>query len=310
MIRKTDEKSFFPAQLKVQTRILPGRPQTAAPVAGSWQGRDPGLRELNRYLQKGQESPQTEVLSSSAASLSARAGTVPHLRLASPTCLPVWGSSPPSRPPCGPGPLPRQALGEGTVRLAPGRGGARHPQGGDGQRPCTQAPLRLAAGPPGQAAPRRPPLAGSGPEAGGDAPTSAAHTCTDVSANAPAETPALVTLPERAGTVRGASVDDPRRFSGSASGDRCGEAPRRPIRRAWRVPGWGANPDPRNARTEVAPSPRAPRALPRALSLIARPVILFSSSFYFVVDKNKHDCRIIKLRTKRALVSALRKDLE
>lgn len=123
MIRKTDEKSFFPAQLKVQTRIPPGRPQTAAPVAGSWQGRDPGLRELSRYLQKGQESPQTEVLSSSAASLSARAGTVPHLRLASPTCLPVWGSSPPSRPPCGPGPLPRQALREGTVRLAPGRGG-------------------------------------------------------------------------------------------------------------------------------------------------------------------------------------------
>lgn len=82
------------------------------------------------------------------------------------------------------------------------------------------------------------------------------------------------------------------------------------VRRAWHVPGWGANPDPRNARTEVAASPRAPRALPRALSLIARPVILFSSSFYFVVDKNKHDCRIIKLRTKRALVSALRKDLE
>lgn len=126
----------------------------------------------------------------------------------------------------------------------------------------------------------------------------------------PRKQPPLLALPERAGTVRGASVDDPRRFSGSASGDRCGEAPRSPVRRAWRVPGWGANPDPRNARTEVAPSPRAPRALPRALSLIARPVILFSSSFYFVVDKNKHDCRIIKLRTKRALVSALRKDLE
>lgn len=126
----------------------------------------------------------------------------------------------------------------------------------------------------------------------------------------PRKQPPLLALPERAGTVRGASVDDSRRFSGSASGDRCGEAPRRPVRRAWRVPGWGANPDPRNARTEVAPSPRAPRALPRALSLIARPVILFSFSFYFPVDKNKHDCRIIKLRTKRALVSALRKDLE
>lgn len=98
MIRKTDEKSFFPAQLKVQTLIPPGRPQTFAPVAGSWQGRDPRLRELSRYLQKGQESPQTEVLSSSAASLSARAGTVPHLRLASPTCLPAWASSPPGLP--------------------------------------------------------------------------------------------------------------------------------------------------------------------------------------------------------------------
>lgn len=191
MIRKTDEKSFFPAQLKVQTRIPPGWPQTAAPVAGSWQGRDPGLRELNRYLQKGQESPQTEVLSSSAASLSARAGTVPHLRLASPTCLPAWASSPPGLP-AGRDRSLGKPSGRARSGLPQGGGGAGHPQGGDGQRPCTRAPLRLAAGPPGQAAPRRPPLAGSGPEAGGDARRSAARTCTDVSANAPAETAAFI----------------------------------------------------------------------------------------------------------------------
>lgn len=259
MIRKTDEKSFFPAQLKVQTRIPPGRPQTSAPVAGSWQGRDPRLRELSRYLQKGQESPQTEVLSSSAASLSARAGTVPHLRLASPTCLPVWGSSPPGLP-AGRDRSLGKPSGRARSGLPQGGGGAGHPQGGDGQRPCTRAPLRLAAGPPGQAAPRRPPLAGSGPEAGGDARTSAARTCTDVSANAPAETPALVTLPERAGTVRGASVDDPRRFSGSASGDRCG-----PTRLA--CAGVGREPGPAQRPDRGGPiSPRSPCAPTGAVS--------------------------------------------
>lgn len=191
MIRKTDEKSFFPAQLKVQTLIPPGRPQTSAFVAGSWQGRDPGLRELKPIFaerarvspDRGSEQLRRQPQRQGGDSATPSAGFT-HL----PSCLGVL----PSRPPCGPGPLPRQALREGTVRLAPGRGGAGHPQGGDGQRPCTRAPLRLAAGPPGQAAPRRPPLAGSGPEAGGDARRSAARTCTDVSANAPAETPAFI----------------------------------------------------------------------------------------------------------------------
>lgn len=123
MIRKTDEKSFFPAQLKIQTRIPPGRPQTAAPVAGSWQGRDPGLRELKPIFaerarvspDRGSEQLRRQPQRQGGDSATPSAGFT-HL----PSCLGVL----PSRPPCGPGPLPRQALREGTVRLSPGRGGA------------------------------------------------------------------------------------------------------------------------------------------------------------------------------------------
>lgn len=185
---------------------------------------------------------------------------MPHLRLASPTCLPVWGSSPPSRPPCGPGPLPQQALREGTVRLAPGRGGPDILRAVTGS---ARAHELRSAWPRGHRA--RLLLAARlwlvlGPrleETLGRRQPARAQTSVQMP---PRKQPPLLALPERAGTVRGASVDDPRRFSGSASGDRCG-----PTRLA--CAGVGREPGPAQRPDRGGPiSPRSPCAPTGAVS--------------------------------------------
>lgn len=122
MIRKTDEKSFFPAQLKVQTRIPPGRPQTAAPAAGSWQGRDPGLRELKPIFaerarvspDRGSEQLRRQPQRQGGDSATPSAGFT-HL----PSCLGVLPSRPPCRLDC--------SLGKPSGRARSGL-----PQGGGG----------------------------------------------------------------------------------------------------------------------------------------------------------------------------------